>query len=107
MFSSRGRGKSQMVIRHTPHEAQILDKIKAVERMRGGVVPAGHKQRYAAQAYSKTYADIVKICASQRDAHGLGYRVHILIPPPRQTDHDALFFRKSGRKLEDMRDRVG
>jgi hypothetical protein len=39
---------------------QFFGKIKAVEPWCGGVVPSGHKQRYAAQSMAKTYADIAK-----------------------------------------------
>src|SRR6185369_1167770 len=39
--------------------------------------------------------------------HCLCYRMHILIPPPRQTDNYALFPSHGRGQLEDVRNRVG
>jgi len=38
----------------------ILCKVKAIKGRRGGVVPTGHKQRYAAQGVPKINAEIAK-----------------------------------------------
>jgi hypothetical protein len=44
-------------------ERSILCKVKEDERLRGGVVPEGHKQRYAAQGNEKSDAEIAQKCA--------------------------------------------
>jgi hypothetical protein len=48
------------LLSHQLSGRSILCKIKEDERLRGGVVPEGHKQRYAAQGNEKSDAEIAQ-----------------------------------------------